>query len=90
MELMPCGLCKGRGAKMDISGEKAYCYCMSCSLQSPLSMAICGRRGVDDSAREEAVQAWNDLQSKLARLAYLEAMLQSQDAAAGKKTGGRL
>lgn len=82
MELMRCQLCGG-GAHLQT--EIAYpfdslIYCDSC----PIAVACC------DPPPGKLEEAWNDLQSKLARLAYLEAMLQSQDTAAGKKAGGRL
>ncbi|QYG03989.1 hypothetical protein [Massilia sp. NP310] len=47
-------------------------------------------KSILDTPLKDVVEAWKSMQAQRARLSQLEAMLQSQDAAAGKKTGGRI
>jgi len=91
MELMKCGLCGGHPCDQLIRGMHTIVYCMSCKFTAPASnIQAKSSRGKTDPSWVEAATSWNDIQTKLARLEYLEAMLESKDAAAGKTGTARL
>jgi hypothetical protein len=93
MEWMPCHCCGEQPWTRADDWHCHYAFCQAigwtgCKAHGVSLDSLFGEKYSEIEAR--LIKAWNDLQSQRARLDLLEAMLQSQDAAAEKSTKGRL
>jgi hypothetical protein len=90
MDLMNCESCGASGSLFAIPGMTPHAHCAQCGLRTPPGSSEVRKRKTLEPTVIESIEHWNALQSKLARLNYLEAMLAGHDATAGKAVTGRL